>query len=157
MGKPGSGLQVLAWVSVGILLGLAAYTFRYAEGPSYFSDDPKVCLNCHVMRDNHHSWQGGPHHAVAACNDCHVPHSFPAKWLAKAEHGWNHSVKFTLQNYETPIRIRPANLDRLQANCIRCHGEQIDRMEGHPVKAEEVRGGGIRCTDCHSGVGHLAN
>ncbi len=150
MGKSGNWLPVLAWVSVGAFLGLAVYTFQYAEGPSYFGNDPKACVNCHVMRDNYQSWSRGSHHAAAVCNDCHVPHAFSAKWLAKMENGWNHSIKFTLQNYEKPIRIRPVNLDRLQANCIRCHGEQIDRMEGHPVKA----GDGMRCTECHTSVGH---
>ncbi len=153
MGKPGSGLQVIAWVSVGVFLGLGVYTFWYAGGPSYLSNDPKACANCHVMRDNYRSWEAGPHHAAATCNDCHVPHAFPAKWLAKAENGWNHSVKFTLRNYEEPIRIRPVNLARVQANCIRCHGGQISAMAEHPVKVEEV-GGDIRCTDCHSGIGH---
>lgn len=150
MGKLGGWLQVLAWVSVGIFLGLGAYTFRYAEGLSYLSNDPKACVNCHVMRDNYRSWMKGGHHEAATCNDCHVPHSFPAKWLAKMENGWNHSVKFTLQNYEVPIRIRPMNLARAQANCIRCHGAQIDRMADHPIRSSD----GVACTDCHTSIGH---
>ena len=149
-GKPRGWLEILAWVSVGVLLGLAIYTFRYAEGPSYLSNDPKACVNCHVMRDNYKSWERGPHHAVATCNDCHVPHSFPAKWLAKAENGWNHSVKFTLGNYKMPIRIHPANRARLRDNCVRCHGEQISKMEGHPIKVTDD----VHCAECHTTVGH---
>lgn len=141
---------------MGVFLGLAVYTFGYAGGPSYLSNDPKACVSCHVMRENYRSWERGSHHGAASCNDCHVPHAFPDKWLAKAENGWSHSVKFTFQNYEKPIRIQPASLGRLQANCIRCHGARIDAMEGHPVKVEEARSGGMRCTDCHSGIGHAA-
>lgn len=137
---------------MGVLLGLGAYTFRYAGGLAYLSNDPKACVNCHVMRNNYRAWLKGSHRAAATCNDCHVPHAFPAKWLAKAENGWNHSVKFTLQNYETPIRIRPRNLDRVQANCVRCHGDQINRMPDHPVKVAD----NARCTDCHTAVGHRA-
>lgn len=137
-----------------MFVGLSAYTFYYAEGHSYFSDDPEACVNCHVMNGNHRSWQAGPHHDAAACNDCHVPRAFMPKWLSKAENGWNHSVEFTLQNYETPIRIKTANLDRVQANCIRCHGEQVRAMPDHPVKVEQVRAEGIRCTDCHTHIGH---
>ncbi len=36
---------------VGTVAGLGAYTFRYAEGFSYFSTDPRACNNCHVMND----------------------------------------------------------------------------------------------------------
>ncbi len=137
---------------MGVFLGLGVYTFQYAEGLSYLSNDPKACINCHVMRENYNSWKRGPHHAAATCNDCHVPHSFPAKWLAKAENGWNHSVKFTLGNYETPLKIRPANRARLKDNCVRCHGAQISRMENHPVKISD----NIHCAECHTDVGHKA-
>lgn len=150
MKKSGGRLEILAWVSVGVLLGLAAYTFQYAEGLSYFSNDPKACLNCHVMKDNYNSWRKGSHHGVATCNDCHVPHAFPAKWLAKAENGWNHSVKFTLGNYKTPIEIQPANYARLRDNCVRCHGDQISKMENHPIKVSDT----MHCAECHTAVGH---
>lgn len=133
-------------------MGLGLYVFQYAEGPSYLSNDPRACINCHIMWGKYESWQEGPHHKAATCNDCHVPHTFPAKWLAKAENGWNHSVKFTLQNYETPIKIRPRSLDRVHANCVYCHGAQIDRKEDHPVKSTD----GVSCTDCHTAIGHAA-
>jgi hypothetical protein len=35
---------------IGPVLGLGVYTFWYAEGASYFSSDPKSCVNCHIMR-----------------------------------------------------------------------------------------------------------
>ena len=35
----------------GVTLGLGAYTFVYARGYSYFSNDPEACANCHVMRE----------------------------------------------------------------------------------------------------------
>ncbi len=45
---------------------MAAFTFRYAEGLSYFSTDPKACANCHIMNDQFVSWSKGPHHAARA-------------------------------------------------------------------------------------------
>src|SRR5262249_17526428 len=74
--------------AVGIVLGTGSYTVRYAEGLSYLSNDPKACVNCHVMRDAHDGWQKAGHHSVATCNDCHVPHDFIAKYLVKAENGF---------------------------------------------------------------------
>jgi len=36
---------------VGALTGLGAFTFRYAQGLSYLSNDPKACTNCHIMNE----------------------------------------------------------------------------------------------------------
>jgi cytochrome c nitrite reductase small subunit len=89
---------------------------------------------------------------VATCNDCHVPHTFPEKYIVKAENGWNHSSKFTLQNFKQPIRIRPSNLRALQHNCVECHAAMVQAIAGH----EDVERGQARCTDCHRSVGHMA-
>ncbi len=48
-------------VLTGTLAGLGAYTFRYGEGLSYFSKDPRACKNCHGMNDQYASWADGPH------------------------------------------------------------------------------------------------
>jgi len=117
------------------------YTFHFAQGLSYFSNDPNACANCHVMREYLDSWQKSSHHASAVCNDCHTPHALLPKLLTKAENGWNHSVKFTLQNFVEPIRIRPVNARKLVANCIACHAELVSEIEAD-------------CLPCHSGVGH---
>ena len=66
-------------LGVGVLIGLAGYTFQYAEGTAYLSNDPKACANCHIMREQYDGWQKGSHHAVATCNDCHTPHALIPK------------------------------------------------------------------------------
>jgi cytochrome c nitrite reductase small subunit len=76
---------------IGALAGLGAYTFDYGEGLSYFSTDPRACKNCHVMNEQYASWSRAPHHAVAGCVDCHLPHEFVAKYIAKADNGYRHS------------------------------------------------------------------
>jgi cytochrome c nitrite reductase small subunit len=129
---------------IGVMGGLGLYTFVYAQGFSYFSNNPEACANCHVMRDFRDAWQRGSHHAQAACNDCHTPHPLASKYIVKARNGWNHSLRFTLQNFPDPIRIRPANAGVLEANCIRCHREMVSEMAG------------LRCVRCHAGVGHDA-
>ena len=113
-------IALLAAVA-GVLLGVGGYTFRYAEGLSYFSTDPRACVNCHIMLPQYDSWQKASHHAVATCVDCHLPRAFVTKYLAKAENGWHHSKGFTLQNFEEPIRVKPGNAATLQENCLRCH------------------------------------
>jgi hypothetical protein len=68
MFKRGSALLVALW---GLLGGIGAYTFHYAEGFSYFSTDPRACVNCHIMNPQYDSWQNSSHHTVASCVDCH--------------------------------------------------------------------------------------
>lgn len=144
-------LIVLALIA-GAVSGLGAFTFRYAEGLSYLSNDPQACRNCHIMNEQYDSWRKGPHHAVATCNDCHVPHDLLGKYIAKAENGYHHSKAFTLQDFHEPIQIKPKNAAILQANCIECHRDFVHEIVPGP-KVEEAHG---HCVHCHRGVGHGA-
>jgi cytochrome c nitrite reductase small subunit len=150
--KRTSGLKGLAVLAgfVGMLLGAGGYTFFYAEGLSYLSSDPKACVNCHIMRSQYESWQKGSHHAVAVCVDCHLPHDFIGKYMAKAENGYHHSKGFTLQDFHEPIMIKARNAAILQENCIACHGELAHQLlsgvAGDPAQ--------VQCVHCHSAVGH---
>ena len=143
-------LTVLVVWSVGVLGGLGAYTFHYAEGLSYFSNDPKACVNCHIMREQYDGWLKSPHHAVATCNDCHTPHSFIPKYLSKAENGFWHSKGFTLQDFHEPIMIRPHNSAVLQKNCVGCHTALLDELNPHAGDARRM----LDCVHCHREVGH---
>ena len=92
----------------GGLVGLGGFTFSYAQGLSYLSNDPRACVNCHVMRDVYDGWSHGSHKAVADCNDCHTPHNLlVAKYAVKALDGFKHSAAFTLGGFPEPIRITP--------------------------------------------------
>jgi cytochrome c nitrite reductase small subunit len=134
----------------GVPLGLGVYTFWYAEGASYLSNDPQACVNCHVMREPYDGWQKASHHAAATCNDCHVPQDFVGKWLSKAENGFWHSKGFTLQDFHEPITIKPGNAQVVQDNCLRCHqGVTADVV--HLGSAGDLTNA---CVRCHAGVGH---
>jgi cytochrome c nitrite reductase small subunit len=147
----GLSVGVLALCIVaGVLLGLGGYTFGYAEGGSYFSNDPRACVNCHVMREPHDGWQKASHHAVATCNDCHVPHDPLGKYLAKAENGFWHSKGFTLQDFHEPIRIKPKNARILQENCLGCHCDVVHEI----VALGSAGDASNNCVRCHAAVGH---
>jgi cytochrome c nitrite reductase small subunit len=140
---------VLACVAVGVTLGSGGYTFYYGQGLSYLSNDPKACMNCHIMRDHYDGWAKGSHHAHATCNDCHTPHSFFAKYWVKAENGVWHSKGFTLQDFHEPIRIRAKNSRVLQHNCIECHRGVVEDIIGHDENDVTTS-----CVRCHATVGH---
>jgi cytochrome c nitrite reductase small subunit len=135
---------------VGTVLGLGLFTFWFAEGGSYFSSDPKACVNCHIMRDQFDSWQKASHHANATCVDCHLPHDLVGKYVAKAENGFWHSAGFTLQNFHEPIRIKPKNSQILHLNCIQCHQSLVNDLINHGAFED----GSNSCVRCHASVGH---
>lgn len=135
-------------VMAGIAAGVGGYTFRYAEGLSYLSVDPKACVNCHIMRSQYDSWQKSSHHTAAVCVDCHLPHEFFSKYIAKAENGYRHSQKFTTGNFVEPITVQGRGREILQANCIGCHGDIAHAILTGPSGAE------VQCVHCHVGVGH---
>ncbi|MET0406683.1 MAG: NapC/NirT family cytochrome c, partial [Cystobacter sp.] len=98
----------LAWlglvlsVVIGAAVGMGGFTFAYAKGASYLTDDPAACANCHVMNDQYAGWIKSSHHTVAVCNDCHTPHGFFGKYMSKALNGWHHSVAFTSGDFHEP-------------------------------------------------------
>ncbi len=145
-----NALPMLLSMLVGALLGLGGFTFSYAEGTSYLSNDPKTCVNCHVMRDQYDGWQKGGHHQAATCNDCHIPHEFVPKYLAKMRNGFWHSTYFTLQNFHEPIQITPGNKAILNANCVACHAGLVNDIAFHPSNDQQQ----LDCVKCHARVGH---
>jgi cytochrome c nitrite reductase small subunit len=140
------------WIGLAGLAGGVAtvgiYTFVYAQGLSYLSNDPKACVNCHVMRDVYEGWNHSSHKSVATCNDCHIPHNFPMKYLAKGRNGWHHSVAFTTGQFEEPIRIKKFNRSIIERNCLRCHSSIAGPIVGSGSAHR------ANCTRCHSRVGH---
>ncbi len=142
-------LLILTGVMLGILLGVGTFTFGYAKGASYFSSDPKGCVNCHVMQDHMDSWQKSSHHQVAVCNDCHLPHNFVGKLFTKADNGFFHSVAFTLDNFHDPIQIKPRNRRVTQNGCLHCHQDFV-----HEMLPATKGGETLSCYHCHNDVGH---
>ena len=134
---------------VGGIAGLGLFTFVYAQGASYLSNDPASCVNCHVMRDQFDAWNHGSHKAVATCNDCHTPHtSLVAKYAVKGLNGFRHSAAFTLGTFPQAIQITSLNRRVAQSSCLHCH-EAITAQMNHSASNEPTD-----CLLCHSDVGH---
>lgn len=136
---------------LGVPVGVGAFTFGYAKGFSYLSKDPKACINCHVMNDYYDGWQKSGHRHVAVCIDCHLPHEGLAKWIAKGDQGFRHSLAFTLQNFKEPLETTPSDRRIVLENCVRCHSELIQA-----IHVEDRAHDGTDCLRCHSSAGHGA-
>jgi len=137
---------IVAGLFLGAPLGIATFTFGYAKGASYLTNDPAACANCHIMSEQYAGWQKSSHHAVAVCNDCHAPADFIGKYYTKATNGFWHSFYFTTGTFPDPIRIRDRNRAVTEGACRRCHGDMVEALDHG---AEEVA-----CLRCHNSVGH---
>jgi cytochrome c nitrite reductase small subunit len=135
---------------VGAASGIGGYTFIYAKGASYLTDDPAACANCHVMRNHFDAWAKSSHHAVAVCNDCHTPHNFVGKYYIKSLNGYHHSMAFTTGKFHEPIRITPRNEAVTEGACRHCHQDIVTAID--PPHAGQEN---ISCIRCHSEVGHM--
>ena len=145
-------LAVFAATLLGLLAGIGAYTFAYARGYSYLTDNPGACANCHVMRDHFAAWSRSSHAAVAVCNDCHTPDRLIPKYVVKAQNGFWHSFYFTTGIYPDPLRITPRNLAVTEQACRTCHGEITQSIE--PIHSSD-EASATSCIRCHNEVGHI--
>ena len=143
---------LIAAVLIGTSLGVGAYTFVYARGYSYLTNNPAACANCHIMQDHFDAWTRASHRAVAVCNDCHTPPGFLPKYITKAQNGFWHSFYFTTGRYPDPLRITPRNARVTETACRTCHGELTESIDVGPRGTAGTR---VPCAACHSEVGHI--
>src|SRR5262245_56517144 len=149
--RAGQVAGLVALVVLGAALGLGAYTFTYAKGWSYITNDSAACANCHVMNEQLDGWTKSSHRSVAVCNDCHVPKDPVGKYYTKARNGFWHSYYFTTGTFEEPIRATARSRVIAESNCRRCHEPVVAAM-GTPAHAGARAGS---CVRCPGSVGHL--
>jgi cytochrome c nitrite reductase small subunit len=145
----GSATILLLGIICGALLGVGVFTFGYAKGASYLTDNPAACANCHVMKNQYAGWMKSSHGKWAVCNDCHSPAGFVAKYSTKALNGFMHSWAFTTGWFPDEIRITGRNFRVTDGACLKCHADLTSAM--HDARNEK---GKISCIRCHSSTGH---
>ena len=150
-------------VLIGMAIGIGSFTFVYAKGYSYLTNDPAACANCHIMEPQYSAWLKSSHRSVAVCNDCHTPHDLIGKYSTKARNGFWHSYYFTTGRFPEPIRPTARTLKIAENACRECHGpitSSLLHAEEVPVFTEggvEPGDPGLVCTRCHQDVGHWTN
>lgn len=138
------------WVALGVFAGLGVATIHISRAPSYMSDKPETCMNCHVMTQAYVTWNHSSHREVATCNDCHVPHDNPINTYAfKARDGMRHSAIFTARLEPQVIQLSTPAIPVVEANCRRCHQQLVGE-----VHLRAWQPGDNRCWDCHREVPH---
>lgn len=136
-------------VAVGGIAGIGGYTFIYAEGGSYVTNNPAACANCHVMQGHYDAWTKSSHRSVATCNDCHTPHDSLGKYATKMLNGFNHSLAFTTGRFHEPIQISARNRAVAANACRHCHADMVQTIDRHGERESA-----LDCIRCHTDVGH---
>lgn len=143
---------IVLGVTLGLPLGIGAYTFIYARGYSYMTDNAEACVNCHIMQEQYSGWLKSSHRAVAVCNDCHTPPGLIGKYATKARNGFWHSYYFTTGWFDDNIHITPQGRAITEKACRKCHQEIVEAIEGSHSRGGESE---TSCLRCHSSVGHM--
>jgi len=142
----------------GVTAGLGLYTIYASRAWSYVSDDPAVCVNCHIMAPYYQSWNHSSHAVWATCNDCHVPQdNIVSTYMFKAEDGLYHAAVFTINGEPQVIRPRDASNRVIMENCVRCHTPlttEFVKMVGTATYDDVKAGNAKACWDCHVEVPH---
>ncbi|MCK5907974.1 MAG: cytochrome c nitrite reductase small subunit [Flavobacteriales bacterium] len=148
--------RIPAIIIVGSMIGMGGYLMKISNVTSYLGDDPKTCVNCHVMTPRDNTWERSSHKNVATCNDCHVPHdNVFRKYYFKAMDGMRHAAMFTLRMEPQSITMHEAGQVVVQENCVRCHSNQVrDYKLESIVPDSEVHRTDRQCWECHREVPH---
>ncbi len=154
--RPPSNWIFYVNVLIAVFIGIFAYTMYVSNAVSYLSDDPKTCVNCHVMRAEFATWQHSSHREVATCNDCHVPHdNVVSKYYFKAKDGLRHATMFTFRMEPQVIKMHEAGQHVVLENCKACHQKVNQDVSVLNVTLEDkMHDNGKLCWDCHREVPH---
>jgi len=143
-------------IAAAIFTGLFLYAFYISNAPSYLSDNPKTCVNCHIMSPQYATWSHSSHKTVTNCNDCHVPHNNVFnKYFFKAKDGMRHASIFTLRAEPQVIFIKEAGRGVVHKNCIRCHIQLLydARIAKYSKNVNHFRQE-RKCWECHRETPH---
>jgi len=150
---------VAATVAAVAALGMFIYLVSISRATSYLSDNPKACINCHVMNSQYATWQHSAHARYAKCIDCHLPggHGL-ATYVAKATDGLHHAWAFTLNQFGQRAHISEGGKKRVQANCVACHARIVDTLVSNRDRFHDFTNpqasGDTLCWSCHRETPH---
>jgi cytochrome c nitrite reductase small subunit len=152
---PPDNWKFMVIVLLGIFFGLSIYVLKISKAASYLSDDPKTCVNCHLMAPQYATWQHSSHRQWANCNDCHVPHNNVFnKYYFKAKDGLRHSTMFTLRLEPQVIFIYEEGQEVVFNNCKRCHSNLLEIDQKLTNINFSHNRSDRKCWDCHREVPH---
>lgn len=154
--EPPISWKLVVIIFTGVITGLLFLLLHISRATSYLSDQPKTCINCHVMYPQYASWTKGSHGNHTTCSDCHVPQdNVFRKYYFKGSDGLRHATFFTMRWEPQTIVLKQAGVNVVQENCIRCHQDLVDMTKLAEATGKSVQmGDGKLCWDCHRETPH---
>lgn len=150
--------KIFLTVACGLIVGLIGLFMYLLRMHTYIiGDDPKACINCHIMSPYYATWSHGAHARNATCNDCHVPNNnIVAHYGFKGMDGMKHVAYFVTKSERQAIQAEDASAEVIMNNCIRCHKQLNTEFvkTGRIDYMQAKRGEGKACWDCHRDVAH---
>jgi len=152
---------------------LGAFGFAGFEVVIHETSTVEFCLVCHD-RDIGLEMAGRPHERGAnglevGCSDCHLPHSFWPKVVAKTKSGIKDVYHQALGTIDSPAKFEARRMhmatevwEAMNENdsreCRYCHDETRWSLVKQSEKAIKFHGpalsNGKTCIDCHKGLAH---
>lgn len=154
--RPPGNWETPVILIVGIFFGLVFFLVYVSKAPSYLSDDPRTCVNCHIMAPEYTTWYHSSHRQYTVCNDCHVPHdNIFRTYYFKAKDGLRHATIFTFRAEPQVIFMHDPGKKVVQENCKRCHEylNQSVSLINATLETAEMNEGRL-CWSCHQEVPH---
>lgn len=154
--QPPAKWKIPVILALGVFTGLFFLSLYFSKAHSYLSNDPKTCVNCHLMAPQYATWNHSSHREVTNCNDCHVPHDNVFNtYYFKAKDGLRHATIFTLRKEPQVIFIKEEGAEVVHQNCVRCHENQLLDARHHSLVANyESHRTDRKCWECHREVPH---
>lgn len=120
------------------------FMFFGPPGLVTLTETPRFCGTCHSMKGQHKDWRLSSHRQNW-CIDCHLPNDNAAShYIWKGiDGGKDVFFEYSGLREHDEISLSAHGKKVLQANCIRCHGDLVSRMD-------TTRS----CIDCHRGLSH---
>ncbi len=136
----------LRWIVLAAVVCVAVGLFLAVGPPQLLakSETADFCASCHVMEAQYEAWFHQGAHRRKACVECHLPHdNLASHYVWKSIDGMKDVVVFYSGRVPEDIRISEHGRKVVQANCIRCHENAVERIDQDRT-----------CFDCHRRLQH---
>lgn len=143
-------LPLCSWRSFWERLPEGLFTFGYARGASYLTDDPAACANWPRHAGSVYKLAKVESRQGGGLQRLHAPRGFIPKYATKAINGFFHSLAFTTRHFPDEIRITERNFRVAESACLKCLEDVVTGIRSTREHRHEA--GRI---SCHNTVGHM--